>query len=140
MIYIDFEILHWNIIFIFSTISPETAEVYAFLEYTELLELDEKILREAKIHDVHKKVQKKKKKLKEECNKRFRDRYEKLKNEEWIEIKMIDINRERELRAKYLQGEHDKKFTREEWEDNKWTLQLSIVLFKCLIVNCSGLW
>ena len=64
-------------------------------------------------------MQKKKKKLKEECNKRFRDRYEKLKNEEWIEIKMIDINRERELRAKYLQGEHDKKFTREEWEDNK---------------------
>ena len=93
--------------------------MYAFLQYTELLELDEKIQREAKIADVHKKVKKKKKKLKEEYNKKFRDRYEKLKNEEWIKIKMIDINRERELRAKYLQGEDDKKFTREEWEDNK---------------------
>jgi len=102
-----------------NTISPETAEVYAFLEYTELLELDEKILREEKIHDIHKKVQKKKQKLKEKCNKRFHDRYEKLKNKEWIEIKMLDINRERELRTKYLQGEEDKKFTREEWKDNK---------------------
>ena len=58
-------------------------------------------------------------KLKEKYNKRFRDRYEKVKHDEWIEIKMLDINRERELRAKYLQGENDKKFTKEEWEDNK---------------------
>ena len=92
--------------------------MYAFLQYTELLELDEKIQREAKIADVHKKVKKKKKKLKEECNQRFRDRYEKLKNKEWIAIKRLEINRERELRAKYLEGDEDRKFEREQWADN----------------------
>ena len=93
--------------------------MYAYLHYTELLELDEKIQREAKIADVHKKVKKKKKKLKEECNQRFRDRYEKLKHKEWIEIKMLDINREKQLRAKYLEGEEDTKFKKEEWTDNQ---------------------
>ena len=133
-IYTHFKIVHWNFIFIFSKISPETAEVHAFLEYTELLELDEKILRESRIRDVHKKVQNKKQKLKQKLNKRFRDRYEKLKNKEWMEIKKMDIKRERELRAKYLSGQSDPKFTREEWTNNIWTFQWLIVIVMSQLV------
>ena len=35
-----------------------------------------------------------------------------------MEIKKMDIKRERELRAKYLSGQSDPKFTREEWTNN----------------------
>ena len=47
------------------------------------------------------------------------DRYEKLKNREWQTMKKIDIHRERELRKMFLDGAEDKKFKKEEWEDNK---------------------
>ena len=77
------------------------------------------MIRQQKMNSLKEKVRIKKEKLKAKYKKKYRDRYEKLKNKEWQTIKKIDIHRERELRKMFLDGAEDKKFRKEEWEDNK---------------------
>ena len=77
------------------------------------------MIRQQKMNSLKEKVRIKKEKLKARYKKKYRDRYEKLKNKEWQTIKKIDIHRERELRKMFLDGAEDKKFRKEEWEDNK---------------------
>ena len=77
------------------------------------------MIRQQKVNSLQEKVRIKKEKLKARYKKKYRDRYEKLKNKEWQTIKKIDIQRERELRKMFLDGAEDKKFRKGEWEDNK---------------------
>ena len=100
----------------FSPLSSEGADVYAFLEYTEIIEQEENNLREAKINSLKEKVQRKKEKIKAKYKKRYHKEIEKLKNKQWEDTKKMDIARERELRRTYLNGAEDIKFKKEEWE------------------------
>ena len=100
----------------FSPLSSEGADVYAFLEYHDIIEEEENNLREAKINSLKEKVQRKKEKIKAKYKKRYHKEIEKLKNKQWEDTKKMDIARERELRRTYLNGAEDIKFKKEEWE------------------------
>ena len=100
----------------FSSLNPEGAEAFAFLEYTEKIELENQLVRAEKITSLKAKIEIEKEKLKAKSKKRYRDNLEKLKNKQWKRIKMMDINHERELRKKYLMGAEDETFTLEEWK------------------------
>ena len=100
----------------FSSLNPEGAEAFAFLEYTEKIELENQLVRAGKITSLKAKIEIEKEKLKAKSKKRYRDNLEKLKNKQWKWIKMMDINHERELRKKYLMGAEDETFTLEEWK------------------------
>ena len=95
---------------------PESADVFAFLDYIEKYEKEEKARLRAQLEELKKEMRRRRQEARQ--NIRSRRRYKKtiksLRNQYIVRKENIQKNHDEEVRRKYLMGREDAKYSRRE--------------------------